>query len=102
MSLQILKHCPTRWLSLEKVVNRVLDQLQALKSYFASHDEVERPGKVKNLHERLQDPQTKLALLFLQYVLPFLNAFNTIFQAEESKIGCIKGEMQRLLKLFLR
>ena len=35
----ILKHCPTRWLSLERVINRALNQLPALTSYFASNDD---------------------------------------------------------------
>ena len=42
---RILKHCPTTWLSLEKVVNRTLSHLPALKSYFASHKDVVKTGK---------------------------------------------------------
>ena len=30
----ILKHCPTRWLSLLRCVSRYLDQLEGLKSFF--------------------------------------------------------------------
>ena len=32
--LKIIKHCKTRWLSLEKVVRRVLQQWAALHGYF--------------------------------------------------------------------
>ncbi|GFO33333.1 connexin 27.5 [Plakobranchus ocellatus] len=98
---KILKHCPTRWLSLEKVGNRTLSQLPALKSYFASHEDVEKPGKVKSIHERLQDPMTELVLRFMKYILPIINNFNTVFQADEAKIGCLLPEMDRLLRKFL-
>ncbi len=33
---QIVKHVNTRWLSLERAVGRVLQQFDALKSYFLS------------------------------------------------------------------
>ncbi|GFO50275.1 connexin 27.5, partial [Plakobranchus ocellatus] len=98
---KILKHCPTRWLSLEKVGNRTLLQLPALKSYFASHEDVEKHGKVKSIHERLQDPMTELVLRFMKYILPIINNFNTVFQADETKIGCLLPEMDRLLRKFL-
>ena len=32
--LKIIKHCKTRWLSLEKAVQRVLHQWSALHAYF--------------------------------------------------------------------
>ena len=53
---RILKHCPTRWLSLEKVVNRTLSHLPGLKIYFASHKGVKKTGKVTLIH----DPMTSL------------------------------------------
>ena len=37
----ILKHCPTRWLSLLRCVARYLAQLDGLKSYFLSCGEAE-------------------------------------------------------------
>ena len=98
---QILKHCPTHWLSLEKVVVRTLSQLRALRSYFASHNDVEKPGKVKSIHDRLQDPLTELVLNFLQYILPYMNKFNILFQAEQCMIGALLPEMDRLLRAFL-
>ena len=45
--MQPLKHCPTRWLSLQRAVTRILLQYPALLAYFASHGEVEKPGRVK-------------------------------------------------------
>ncbi|XP_077581558.1 zinc finger BED domain-containing protein 5-like [Stigmatopora nigra] len=98
---RILKHCPTRWLSLGKVVKRVLNQYDALKSYFTSHDDVEKPGKVKTISNRLNDPMTELVLHFLNFIIPHLDAFNTIFQGEKCMIGDIIPEMKRILRLLL-
>ncbi|XP_077417139.1 protein FAM200B-like [Vanacampus margaritifer] len=98
---KILKHCPTRWLSLQKVVERTLSQYEALKSYFASHADVERAGKVKSIHDRLQDPVTLLTLHFLSFILPQINQFNIVFQTEACMIGDLLPEMERLLKKLL-
>ena len=98
---RILKHCPTRWLSLEKVVNRTLSHLPALKSYFASHKNVQKTGKVKPIHDRLHDPMTSLMLNFLAFILPHINRFNVIFQTEQCMIGNLLPEMGRLLRIFI-
>ena len=45
--LQILKHVTTRWLSLQKCVTRIIHQWASLKSYFNSHEDVEKEGRVK-------------------------------------------------------
>ena len=36
--LEIIKHCQTQWLSLQRVVERVVNQYPALSAYFASVD----------------------------------------------------------------
>ena len=46
--LSILKHCQTRWLSLERCVNRTLNQWEALKSYFNSHENEDQCGRVQS------------------------------------------------------
>lgn len=79
-SMKILKHCQTRWLSLEKCVSRLLHQWKALQSYFTSHDDVEKPGRIKRVADWLADPLMWLLCAFLEFVLPFLNEFNTTFQ----------------------
>jgi len=78
--LQILKHCPTRWLSLDKAVTRTLNQYPALVSYFKSHEDNEKPGRVKRVFEQLNSPLTRLTLHFLAFILPAMNDFNKAFQ----------------------
>ena len=40
--LRVLKHCTTRWLSLERCVKRLLDQWPALYAYFDKEAESDR------------------------------------------------------------
>lgn len=99
--LKILKHCSTRWLSLKKCIGRLLQQWPALKSYFASHEECERGGRVQRCTERLSSQDMYLHYLFLDFILPVLDEFNTTFQAESALIGHQHGELMRLFRRFL-
>ena len=89
--LELLKHCQTRWLSLVRVIDRVLGQYPALKAYFDSHEDGERPGRVKRIVDRLRDPSTKMTLLFLQFIMPVLTDFNKLFQVcRKTGSSCIR------------
>ena len=46
---QILKHVETRWLSLIRVIGRVLQLWPAFVSYFHSHPDAEKRGQVQTL-----------------------------------------------------
>ncbi|XP_061162630.1 uncharacterized protein LOC133171854 [Saccostrea echinata] len=98
---KLLKHCSTRWLSLEKCVKRLLHHWPALTSYFNSHSDVEKPGRVKRVAELLRSHEMRMTFHFLGYVLEPLNEFNTTFQADESRIGYLGEEIHKLLRKFL-
>jgi len=85
--LKILKHASTRWLSLEKCVNRFLQQWQALLSYFESHEDDERPGRIKRCADNLASVGMKAHFMFPSFILEPLNAFNTIFQTDATQIA---------------
>ena len=57
--LKLLKYVSTRWLSLERCVNRFLQQWPALVSYFESHADVEKPGRVKRCADYLRNAEMK-------------------------------------------
>ena len=61
-----MKHCQTRWLSLLRVIERVLHQYPALAAYFASHEDGEN-HRVKRVVDRLAAPTTTADHIF-QYV----------------------------------
>ena len=96
----ILKHCPTRWLSLLKCVDQYLRQYDGLKSYFLSCDEAETV-KVRNILSRLENPLTKPLLLFLSFILPSVDRFNRLFQkSTENTTSQLYNEMNRLVRLY--
>ena len=83
----ILKHCPTRWLSLLRCVGRYLDQLDGLRSYFLSCSEAET-SKVVSILLRLSNPLTKPILHFLAFILPPMDRFNHLFQKSTQNTTC--------------
>lgn len=95
----ILKHCPTRWLSLLRCVGCYLAQYDGLKSYFLSCDE--QTEKVISISARLENPFTRALLLFLAFILPSMDKFNRIFQKSTENTTCqLYDEMSRLLRLY--
>ena len=98
----ILKHCPTRWLSLLRCVKRYITQLDPLITYFLScSDQDDSNSKVASITRRLQNPLTKPLLLFLSHVLPAMDKFNTVFQKSTENTTCmLYSETTRLVKLY--
>ena len=98
---KILVHVETRWLSLLRVVERVLQLWPALVSYFNSHPDAEKRGRVQTLKEQMCE-ETKLYLLFLNFILTTVNAFNVAFQATSyTTIHLLYPEMKKLTKRIL-
>lgn len=100
---KMLHPSATRWLSLEAVVNRILDRYEPLQLYFkflVSVDEVETP-KVLSILETLETPTTKLYLLFLSYALSLVNKLNKLFQSETPKLYKLYSAFSRLFKSLL-
>ena len=95
----ILKHSPTRWLSLLRCVGRFIAQFDSLKSYFLSCSEPET-WKVVSIIEMLENPITKPLLLLLSYILPSMNRFNRMFQQSTENTTCqLYSEMSKLVRL---
>lgn len=77
----------TRWLSLEAVVSRLLEQWDALKLYFIDNRFSERLVTVEHILNALSDPLMKLFFLFLEYVLPKFTRLNAYFQSDKTVIA---------------
>ena len=96
----ILKHSPTRWLSLLRCVDRYLAQLDGLVSYFLSCEEAET-AKVRNILKVLQNPMTKPTLHFLSFILPAMDRFSKLFQkSTENTTSHLYTEISRLVRLY--
>ena len=50
--MKIIKHCPTHWFSLEKVIKRVLHQWEALHAYFDKQAETNSDARVQRVYQK--------------------------------------------------
>ncbi len=100
--LRVLKHCTTRWLSLERCLKRLLQQWPALHCYFDRAAESE-PGneRVQRVAKHLKNPEVKLYCNFVVYALKPLNIFSTAFQTHASRIGTLQADVRKLLHSFV-
>ena len=98
---KLLKAGQTRWLSLEMCVNRLLEQYDALLSFFRSSEE--RLISIQRITSSLEKPLTKLYLMFVSNALQVINAFNKLMQGEAPTVHFLLREVQAFVKkLFLR
>jgi len=98
----ILKHCETRWLSLTRSIKRTLQMWEPLLSYFTSHPDVEKTGKVKSIYDHLRGSFFKPWMLFLANTLVIFDKFNIYFQTSKAAtIHKLHTESERLLKTVL-
>ena len=59
--LKVLKHCTTRWLSLQRCIRRLLQQWPALFAYFDRQVDIEPSNnRVCRVASQLKDPEVKL------------------------------------------
>ena len=96
----ILKHCPTRWLSLLRCSGRFLVQLDGLISYFNSCDE--NNARIRSILQCLNNPLLKPLLQFLQFILSPMNRFNRFFQkTTENTTAELYIEISCLTRLYI-
>ncbi len=91
---RVQKHCPTRWLSLGKGLDHMLNQWPAFSSYFESHSENQ---KSRDIQKRLTDPSMKLYTCFLHNVTQCFDKFNLIFQNKAPVLFKLNDSVEELL-----
>lgn len=103
---KILQLSQTRWLSLHAVVQRLLEQYDALVLYFTNahlNDEILAAESIVN---RLKDPSVKMYLHFLNFVLPHFTNLNLEMQSEKIKIHTlyrrIESTFRNLVDCYLK
>ncbi|XP_051168521.1 uncharacterized protein LOC127286207 [Leptopilina boulardi] len=104
--LRMLHPSQTRWLSLTSVINRILNQWEALRLFFDAKWFEERLESVERIHVLLNDAATKAFYLFLQWVLPKVTSMNELFQSEKSVVTVVHDKMNEsyydLLACFMK
>lgn len=114
---RMLKHVCTRWLSIGRCLERLLQNWSPLKEYFKEEKKVqdskkssmsdgvsEKPyalKKVDNILKFLQSPTNKLYVLFLNYTVKMFDPVLLGLQSDEPKIHLLKRSLLKLIQTVL-
>jgi hypothetical protein len=93
---KILKHSSTRWLSLERCVERTIKKYAGLKSYFLSEHFAD--ARFQRLHKAFENPLTEVVLYFHHASIPLFTSFNMLLQSEEPLIHIVLDSVTKLGK----
>lgn len=105
----MIRHVSSRWLSLKKVLIRILDQWNNLKEYFLKilpkqknfAREIEKTERYQSIRASLSNKITCLNMAFVIYVADILEQFIIPFQSSEPLIHLLyKGVGELLYKLM--
>ena len=91
---KILKHSSTRWLSLERCIQRTIEKYAGLKSYFLSEDLAD--ARFKRLHTAFENPLTEVALFFHDASIQLFTNFNKLLQSDEPSIHIVYDSVIKL------
>lgn len=101
---RILKLSQTRWLSLQNVISRILEQWNPLTLFFTSETtEADKIGaeNASAILSAMKNPIFKLYFLFLSYVLDLINKLNLEFQSEKLRVHKISETTLSLYRTIL-
>lgn len=90
---KVLHPSQTRWLSLAAVVDRILEQWNALRLFFDHEYLNETLMAVEEIHRQLNNPFMKAYYLFLQWALPKFTNLNKYFQSESVIVTSMHSRM---------
>ena len=108
---RILRHCETRWLSLQKILMRIFEQLQNLKVYFLETITKDLSFKGKNgvgasakylpIKKLLTSKKLPVIMTAVIYVAQVFKAFTIPLQTTQPMITVLFPKMQKLLQGLL-
>ena len=103
---KLLQLCKTRWWSREAVINRILEQWDALALFFQWQAAVDKVDGAGQILQTMNQAGTKHMLLFVAYILGKVNCINIEFQAENFRLhkvySTLTSEYRHLLSLFIK
>ncbi|XP_066583071.1 protein FAM200A-like [Prorops nasuta] len=97
----LLKHAETRWLTRYKCIDRVLEYWDVLNNFLLEQSS-ENNMQAYELHQCMQNAETKAYLYFLHFILNKFNTFNAEFQARETKLHLLQPKSVEILIFILR
>jgi hypothetical protein len=102
---KILRHVGTRWLSIGRCLDRILENWEALKELFrdASAKEKNDDGtsRVSRMFKFYRSPTNYLYCLFLQTSIKIFDEPNTKLQAEAPQIHILRRTLHKLMRDLL-
>lgn len=99
---KILRPSQTRWLSLQSVVNRILEQWSALQLFFSNEALAENIKKAEHILAALNNNIFKIYFLFLSYILDIVNKLNVEFQTEGYTMHILLSKVTGMYKTVLK
>lgn len=93
---KILRVAGTRWLSLQRCVERVLENWEVLKGYFRVAVVDDKLKSAEVILKELENLCTKAYLIFLKYVLNYFNSINALFQSKKPLVHELYSESKKL------
>ena len=98
---KLLHPSQTRWLSLQCVIDRILEQWNALVLYFQSAALEDHLESAQTILSALKNPIYKMYFYFLGYILPYVTKMNREFQSEGLQIHHAYEKICALYKSIL-
>jgi len=99
---KILKVSQTRWLSIEAVVNRILEQWSALELFFTRAALEDNLQSAKTILNALRNPIYKIYYMFLSFILEIINKINLLFQNRKPLITQLLTLIKKYYMLILK
>ncbi|KAF0752309.1 DUF4371 domain-containing protein [Aphis craccivora] len=96
--LKIMKSCGTRWLSIESVIFRILDQWLELKTLFGIARLSEKCYKAEVLYQIYNDDQNLAYLKFLKPILSEVQAVNKAFESNSANLCKLLSNLSNLVR----
>lgn len=99
---KLLHPTQTRSLSLKAVVERLIEQWNALKLFFDGQHLIQRVKGAEEIYKQLHNQSNKLFLIFLNWVLPIITQANLFFQSSKVVVSELHDVMSNLYKTLLQ
>lgn len=104
----VLKHCQTRWLSLDKVLVRIIEQIVNLKAYFLEYlpkqprfkgkSGVQQTERYQRIRENLTNRFLLPSMSFVVHLADIYKKFIIPLQAEQLKIHVLHTKSMNLVR----
>lgn len=103
---KILKHVSTRWLSVRRCIERLLENWDALKLFFHSQKETSATktaasttqARLDRLCEFFKSPTNRLYCLFLSHALQLFDTLNLQLQNEAPQVHVLHSLLHKFLR----